>query len=200
MYMITILQVQAFRATGNTVYLDRAALEMEAYLNKLQRPNGLFYHEPAVPFFWGRGNGWFAAGMADLLNDLPQDHPKYPRIMSGYRTMMASLLKYQDDDGMWHQLIDHPESFQESSGTAMFTFAMIKGVKNGWLKDQAYSEAARKGWLALTDRVDDEGKLADVCVGTSKLNDLEYYLNRPKRSGDAHGQEALIWCVVALME
>ena len=65
MYMITVLQVQAYRATGNTKYLDRAALEMTAYLDKLQQPNGLFYHSPDAPFFWGRGNGWVAAGMAE---------------------------------------------------------------------------------------------------------------------------------------
>ena len=145
MYMITILQVQAYRATGNKVYLDRAALEMVAYLDKLQKPNGLFYHGPEFLFFWGRGNGWVAAGMAELLSELPRNHPRRARIVEGYNKMMASLLKYQDADGMWHQLIDHPESYQESSSTAMFTFAMIAGVKKGWLKGDAYANAARKG-------------------------------------------------------
>ena len=54
------------------MYLDRDAKEMVAYLDKLQQPNGLFYHAPDVPFFWGRGDGWFAAGMAEMLRDLPQ--------------------------------------------------------------------------------------------------------------------------------
>jgi len=72
MYMITELQVQAFRATGDRKYLDRAALEMAAYLDKLQQPNGLFYM-PRRPFFWGRGNGWVAAGMSELLRSLPQE-------------------------------------------------------------------------------------------------------------------------------
>ena len=67
MFMITILQVQAYRATGDPKYLDRAAREMVAYLDKLQQPNGLFYHAPDAPFFWGRGDGWVAAGMAELL-------------------------------------------------------------------------------------------------------------------------------------
>lgn len=70
MYMITTVQVQAFRATGDSKYLDRAALEMMAYLDKLQQPNGLFYHAPDAPFYWGRGNGWVAAGMAELLRAL----------------------------------------------------------------------------------------------------------------------------------
>ena len=114
-YMITILQLQAYRAMGDKVYLDRAALEMVAYLDKLQKPNGLFYHGPEFPFFWGRGNGWVAGGMSELLTDLPKNHPQRARIMQGYLKMMASLLKYQDADGVWHQLIDHPESYQESS-------------------------------------------------------------------------------------
>ena len=62
MYMLTILQLQAYRATGDKKYLDRDANEMVAYLDKLQQPNGLFYHAPDVPFFWGRGDGWVAAG------------------------------------------------------------------------------------------------------------------------------------------
>jgi len=76
MYMITTVQVQAFRATGDPKYLDRAALEMTAYLDRLQQPNGLFFHAPDAPFYWGRGNGWVAAGMTELLRALPPDHPR----------------------------------------------------------------------------------------------------------------------------
>jgi rhamnogalacturonyl hydrolase YesR len=73
MYMLVILQLEAYRATGDRKYLDRDALEMTAYLDKLQQPNGLFYHAPDVPLYWGRGDGWFAAGMAEMLSDLPAD-------------------------------------------------------------------------------------------------------------------------------
>jgi rhamnogalacturonyl hydrolase YesR len=200
MYMITILQVQAFRATGDKVYLDRAALEMVAYLDKLQQPNGLFYHGQKFPFFWGRGNGWIAAGMPELLSELPADHPKRARIMEGYKKMMAMLLKYQDTDGMWHQLIDHPESYKETSCTAMFTYGFIVGVKNGWLTDPAYAEGARKGWLGLQTYIDADGMLDKVCVGTGQTNSLQFYLNRPTQKGNSHGQAPLLWCAVALLK
>ena len=199
MYMITILQLQAYRATGDKVYLDRAALEMVAYLDKLQKPNGLFYHGPDFPFFWGRGNGWVAGGMAELLGELPANHPKRARIMEGYLKMMASLLKYQDAEGLWHQLIDHPESYQESSSTAMFTFAMITGVKKGWLKDEAYAQAARKGWLGVNKFIDKDGLVDKVCVGTGQTNSLDFYLNRPTEKGNPHGQAPVLWCVNALL-
>lgn len=199
MYMITMVQTQAFRATGDVKYLDRAAREAVAYLDKLQQPNGLFYHAPDVPFFWSRGDGWFAAGMSELLRSLPADHPNRARILAGYQKMMATLLKYQDADGMWHQLIDHPESWAESSGTGMFTFAFITGVKNGWLDAATYGPAARKGWLALVNHLNPDGAIRDVCEGTNKKNDFQYYLDRGRKVGDLHGQAPVLWCASALL-
>jgi unsaturated rhamnogalacturonyl hydrolase len=199
MYMITIVQVQAFRATGDARYLDRAALEMEAYLDKLQQPNGLFFHAPDAPFYWGRGNGWVAAGMTELLRALPADHPRRARILAAYRKMMSSLLGYQSKDGMWRQLVDHPEAWPETSSTGMFTFALITGVKNGWLDPATYGPAARKGWLALVGYIDQNADVTSVCEGTGKKNDLDYYLARARRTGDFHGQAPVLWCASALL-
>ncbi len=199
MYMITILQVQAYRATRDPVYLDRAAREMAAYLDKLQQPNGLFFHAPDVPFFWGRGNGWFAVGMAELLRDLPRDHPQHARILAGYRTMLATLLKCQGTDSMWKQLIDHPEAWSETSCTGMFAFSMITGVKNGWLDAASYGPAAQKAWLALVGYIDDNADIHDVCEGTNKKNDYQYYMDRKRNIGDLHGQAPVLWCASAFL-
>jgi rhamnogalacturonyl hydrolase YesR len=199
MYMITAVEVQAYRATGDTKYIDRAALEMVPYLDKLQQPNGLFYHAPDVPFYWGRGNGWVAAGMTELLRSLPKDHPRRARILEGYRKMMKSLLEFQGKDGMWRQLIDHPEAWPETSGTGMFTFAMVTGVKNGWLDAKTYGPAARQAWLALIGYIDQHADVTSVCAGTNKLNDLAYYLSRPRMTGDFHGQAPVLWSASALL-
>ncbi len=128
MYMITAVQTQTYRATSDKIYLDRAALAMAAYLDKLQQTNGLFFHGTDSPFYWGRGNGWMAAGMAELLRSLPADNPDRPRLLQGYRLMMESLLRHQAESGMWRQLIDDPESWPETSSTGMFAFAFITGV------------------------------------------------------------------------
>ena len=199
MYMLTILELEAHRATGDAKYMDRAALEMVAYLDKLQQANGLFYHAPDVPFFWGRGDGWVAAGMAEMLRDLPANHPQRARIMKGYTAMMAALLKYQGKDGMWRQLIDHEEAWPESSSSAMFTFAMITGVKNGWLDANAYGPAARRAWIAVVGYVDQNNDVTSVCEGTNKQNDLNYYLQRKRRTGDFHGQAPVLWAASALL-
>ena len=199
MFMITAVEVQAYRATGDARYIDRAALEMVSYLDKLQQPGGLFYHAPDVPFNWGRGNGWVAAGMTEMLRSLPQDHPRRARILQGYRKMMQALLEFQGKDGMWRQLIDHPEAWPETSSTGMFTFAMVTGVKNGWLDAKTYGPAARRAWLALVGYIDQNADVTSVCAGTNKLNDLAYYLARPRRTGDLHGQAPVLWSASALL-
>ena len=200
MFMITIVQSQAYRVTGEKKYIDRAAREMVYYLDELQRSNGLFYHAPDVPFYWGRGNGWMAAGMTELLRNLPKNHPNRERIMQGYHTMLKSLLDYQTSSGMWNQLIDQPDCWAETSGSAMFTFAFIVGVKNGWLDAEVYGPAARKAWMALVSYINDKGAVREVCVGTNKKNSKQYYYDRPRNTGDYHGQAPYLWCTVALLE
>ncbi len=199
MYMITAIQTQAYRATGDKGYLEKAAKTMVAYLDKLQQPNGLFFHAPDAQFYWSRGNGWQAAGMTELLLSLPKDHALRPRIVKGYNAMMESLLKYQSDDGLWRQLVDPPDSWVETSGTGMFTFAMVTGVKQGWLPKKTYGPAARKAWLGLTKHINANGDVTDVCVGTNKGFTKQYYMDRARATGDLHGQAATLWSVMALL-
>ena len=207
-YMISLVQTQAYRATGDQKYLDHAALTVVSYLDKLQQPNGLFFHALDTPFTWSRGNGWFAAGIAELLTDLPENHPQRARILTGFRKMMATLLATQSEEGRWRQLVDRPESWLESSGTGMFTFAMVTGVKHGWLPAETYGPAARKAWLALVKNLDAKANVADVCIGTNtavnqKITDpaaqLKYYLDRGRATGDLHGQAPIMWTAMALL-
>ena len=199
MFMITTIQSQAYRATGDRKYIDRAAREMAMYLKKIQRPNGLFYHSPEAPFFWARGNGWMAAGMAQLLSILPKDNSDRTTIMEAYKKMMNTLKQNQDPDGMWHQLIDEPASYKETSGTAMFTYAMIVGVKHGWLDKKEYGTAARKGWLALVTYINENDEITNVCEGKNIKNDKNHYMNRKQITGDLHAHAPLLWCAVALL-
>ena len=199
MYMIPAVQVQAFRATKDAKYLDRAALAMCAYFDRLQKDNGLFFHGENSAFFWGRGNGWMAAGSAELLRSLPENHPKRERILAGYRKMMAGLLATQSESGLWLQLLDKPQSWPETSGSAMFAFGMVTGVKNGWLDGKTYGPAARKAWLGLVDLLDENANLREVCIGTNKGFDEPFYLARPRTAGDLHGQAPMLWTASALM-
>jgi rhamnogalacturonyl hydrolase YesR len=113
--------------------------------------------------------------------------------------MMKALVEFQGQDGMWRQLIDRPEAWPETSSTGMFTFALVTGVKNGWLDAATYGPAARKAWLALVGYIDQNADITSVCEGTNKRNDLAYYLARPRRTGDLHGQAPVLWSASALL-
>ena len=208
LYMLPLIQVQAYRATQDQQPLDRAALTMVAYLDKLQQPNGLFLHAADSPFYWSRGNGWVAAGMTEVLSALPENHPRRARILRSYQTMMASLLAYQSPEGLWRQLLDQEDFWLETSGTGMFAFAMLTGVKRGWLDSQKYAEPARKAWLGLVTYLDEANNIREVCAGTNKAfkevgSDLkvqrQFYFDRPRRVGDLHGQAPMLWTAATLL-
>ena len=198
-WMIGSLQVQAYRATGKLMYLDRAALTLGDYVQKLQQPNGLFFHGENAPFFWGRGNGWVAAGLAEVLSELPEDSAHYAPILAGYIKMMNALLRFQAKDGMWRQLIDNEGSWKETSSTAMLGYAISVGVREGLLSKSNFTAAYQKAWLSLVEYINAEGKVTDVCVGTGQSNDIKHYLSRPKVTGDFHGQAPILWFAYSLL-
>ena len=208
MYMITALQVQAYRATNNPLYLERASLCMVAYLERLQQPNGLFFHTPSSPVFWGRGNGWVAAGMTELLSEMPDAHPLRARVLRGYTLMLGTLLELQSSGGTWRQILDDESSWHESSASAMFTFAMASGVARGWLDAALFGPAVRRAWLGTLEWLDKDANLGEVCVGAGHAHHVvgddpeaqrRYYDGLERRAGDLHGQAPLFWAVTALL-
>jgi len=197
-WMIGALQAEAWRRTREPRFLDRAALTATTYLARLQQPSGLFHHGPEAPFAWGRGNGWVAAGLAEILSILPPDHPQHAPVLAGYRRMMAALLAHQRPSGLWNQLVDRPDAWPETSGSAMFAFAFLRGVNQGLLPVSPYRSAAVLAWEGLSRELEADGRLRGVCVGTGQSADAQYYLDRPVVTGDLHGQAALLWAAAEL--
>jgi unsaturated rhamnogalacturonyl hydrolase len=208
MFMITGLQVYAYRATGDCKYLTRAAKTMIAYLGKLQQADGLFWHTTQSHAYWGRANGWIASGMTELLLDLPPG-PDRDAIMAGYRKQMDGLLNVQiadgADAGAWRQVLDVATADAESSCTAMFTFALTTALKNGWISGSNYSMAARRGWLAVVAKTNAQGQLDRVCPGTGAApagtlqQQQQFYTSITLGSNDTHGQAPLLWEAHALL-
>jgi unsaturated rhamnogalacturonyl hydrolase len=208
MYMITGLQVFAYRATKDAKYLDRAAKTMQAYFTALQQADGLFWHTKQSKAYWGRANGWVASGMTELLLELPAGATR-DAIMAGYKKQMDGLLPLQvtsgTDAGCWRQVLNRTDAAAESSCTAMFTFALITGVRNGWLTDAKYVKAAHDGWVALGNKTSSGGMLDKVCPGTGQANagDLasqqKFYMDIALGSNDQHGQAPLLWAANALL-
>jgi rhamnogalacturonyl hydrolase YesR len=205
MYMVGSLQAQAYKNLQDPKYINNGVTQLLGYIEEvedLQRPNGLFHHAYNSPFFWGRGNGWAAAAMTETLLAMPFDHPKRGQLMDAYQRMMDGLLEYQDESGMWYQLVnltENPGNWFETSSTGMFVFALATGVQHGWLVGDHYKNAAIGGWTALEGYVNNNGQVEEVCVGTGRGNSVQYYLDRPRRLGDFHGQAGVIWAATAMV-
>lgn len=199
MYMVGSLQVQAYKSLKDTVFLNRAARQLVVYCARLQRENGLFFHREDAPFFWGRGNGWAAAAMTEVLMVLPVGSKYYPPVISAYRKMMKTLIGFQGQDGMWHQLLDDPASYPESSCTGMFVFALATGLERGWLPEDEFRDKTLAGWKALSGYVNNKGEVINVCVGTNAKDNKKHYLTRPRSTGNFHGQAAALWAAAAMI-
>ena len=200
MFMIGALQLKSYKISGKEVFLTRTTLTVDAYLQKLQKANGLFYHGEEAPFFWGRGNGWCAASMAQVLTVLPEQHKYYISIKNGYIKMMHTLLQLQRETGMWNQLLDYKEAWNESSCTAMFAYAFTEGIKARILSENEYGPAVLKSLSALLQKMNLDGNLTEVCAGTGQSKESTYYLERPRITGDLHGQAFMLYLVISLLD
>jgi rhamnogalacturonyl hydrolase YesR len=163
-------------------HIDRALRHLR-YMERLDlRPDGLYRHSPLNDAAWGRGNAFPALGMAWTL-----EQKEDPEILRSYQSLIAALAKYQDPEGMWHQVIDQPGSYAEFSSTAMIADAMLKGIRHKWL-DAARESRVQRAWKALLARIGPEGQLIDVCESTGKQKSADDYLNRAASNGkDARG-------------
>lgn len=159
------------------------ALEHLRFMQKIcLRPDGLYRHSALNDAAWGRGNAFPALGMSWTLINLPD-----PDVVHSFQNLMAVLAKYQDRDGMWHEIIDRPDSYAEFSATAMIATAMLRGVSHGWL-DRSYADRAQAAWRGILMRIGPDGALVDVCESTGKQKSLEDYLKRAASFGkDARG-------------
>jgi rhamnogalacturonyl hydrolase YesR len=202
MFMMTGLQLEAYRATGDAKYIDFMASTMVDYL-EAQQDNGLFFHNVTeARTHWGRGNGWFAAGMAEIMRDLPTDSEFYPAIEDGYKRMMEGLLPYQSSNGLWYQVLDMPDdpnNWEESSGSAMFTYAMVAGVRRGVLDTETYVPVIEAAWQGLQSKINVDGDVSDICVGTWYQASPRAYMGLSRLTGDGHGQAPVLWTAAELL-
>ena len=142
---------------------------------------------------WSRANGWGIWATSEVLLNLPKNHPKYKAILQHYREHIAAIAKYQNVNGFWYNVIDREDSKEEVSGSAIFTMAIARGVTNGWLDEATYKNVVRKGWNAIKTKIDTDGTVHDICMGTMCSEDVNYYINRPYYDNDTHGLFAVLF-------
>ncbi|MCR4941089.1 MAG: glycoside hydrolase family 88 protein [Treponemataceae bacterium] len=210
LYMSIPFLCRYAKYTGKMTILDDAVSQFEGFKKRLfMEENGLMAHvydfnrdmNTGVP--WGRGNGWTVFSLTELLQVLPENHPKREFLLSFYRTLCKAYLSCQDEKGMWHQVLNMKESYPETSCTAMFISAFARGLRNGWLTEdtEKYREACEKAWKALTRiSIDVKGNVYGVCRGSEFAFNPRYYAEHLlPRLNDTHGIGIVILAGVELL-
>lgn len=194
LYMSVPCLAQAGKLTGDSRYFDDAAKQILQFSERMfVKERGLFMHgwvqgmQPHPVFPWARANGWATMAMVELLEVLPENHPARARILEIYRTHAAALAATQGHAGLWHQLLDRRESYEETSASAMFVYALARGINRGWLDARAFGPAVSLGWNAVTTKVNAKGQVEGTCVGTGMGWDPMFYMYRPVHVLAAHG-------------
>ncbi|WP_297088136.1 glycoside hydrolase family 88 protein [uncultured Draconibacterium sp.] len=186
--------------TGDNKYFDDAAKQILQMAERLYIPEKeLFDHGWSVTsgdydprFYWGRANGWTLMAMAELLELMPENHKDRGEILHLYRSMVRSIAALQDGSGFWHNMLDKTNTYTETSCTAMFTFAVAKGINEGWI-NHVYGPVALTGWNAITTRVLENGAVDGTCEGTTFAHDNTYYYHRGKSIYATHGYGPVLY-------
>lgn len=174
LFMAPPVYVHLYEITGDDRYLEYMDREFKRTYNHLyNEEQNLFFRDDSFfekkeangkNIFWGRGNGWVAAGLVSILKILPEQSSYRPFYLELYKKFVPDLVQYQDESGFWHASLLDPDSYPspETSATAMITYSLAYGINEGLLDKKKYREVVNKAWNALTSAVDENGKLGWV--------------------------------------
>ena len=177
LYMVMPVMTKLYKVTGDQKYLDKL-YEYFMYANSIMydKKEKLYYRDAKYVYpkhksangkkdFWARGDGWVFAGLAKILKDLPSNDPHRNEYLNKYLNMAKAIVKSQQPEGYWTRSIldvKHAPG-PETSGTAFFTYGLLWGINNGYLKEKTYLPAAQKAWGYLTKTaLQPSGKLGYV--------------------------------------
>jgi rhamnogalacturonyl hydrolase YesR len=164
----------AARATGDRAYADLMDRLWWKTTHYLYDPQEHLYYRDSRFFdqrepngqkvFWSRGNAWVLAGLARVLQYLPDDYPARPRYRALFLEMAQRIAGLQGQDGYWRASLLDPQSrpAPETSGTGFFTYALAWGVNQGLLDRDSFEPVVRMGWAALIRAVHPDGMLGYV--------------------------------------
>lgn len=197
---------QAGKVTGDKKYFTESTNQVELYSNTVfNKSKGLYMHawvenmDPHPEFYWARVNGWAMMAFVELLNVLPEDHPKRNVVMQLFKSHVEGVVALQSGTGLWHQLLDRNDSFLETSASAMFTFCIAHAINKGWISAEVYGPVAIQAWKAVSAKVNEKGQVEGTSAGTSAAFDAAFYYNRPVGTGP-HGYGSVLSAGAAMYQ
>lgn len=190
--------VRMSKITGDDYYYNECINQIKGFRKRLYDENDkIFSHiyfiddDKASGVPWGRGNGWVFFTLSELLLILPDSEEK-KEILSLFCEFADGIRSLQDEDGMWHQVLNQPSTYTETSCTAMFILGMVRGIRNGWL-DASYNRTIEKAWSGILDTsIDEDGNVYGVCKGSGCSYDWEYYAQLGTVVNDDHGTGVIL--------
>ena len=182
------------KSTGKRQYYDDAVRQVLQFSQRMFNPQlGIYMHgyvegmRDHPEFHWARANGWAVMAMVEVLEVLPKTHKGYQPVLDQLRAHIKGLAAYQTKEGFWHQLIDRNDTYQETSATAIYTYAIARAVNRGYVDAQMYGPMANLAWNAVAGKVTSAGQIEGICVGTGMAFDAAFYAFRPTSVKAAHG-------------
>ena len=199
LFMSCPFLVRWYQCTGNTNFLNDATRQVINFAGYLQDTNGIWFHgyyagtRSVNGIKWGRANGWAMVATAEILSVMPTNHPARTNLLTILRRHIEGVESVQATDGMLHQVLDHPEVWEETSCTAMFAYSIARAVNRGWI-DTTNMNAARRAFAAIAQmEVSPTGVISNICPSTSLNTSLSYYTNtQTPQVDDPHGPGAVM--------
>lgn len=187
--------------------LDEAARQALLFDKHLRdAPSGLYYHgwhDAAGRHSsskWARANGWTMLAKLQILKALPAEHRDRAALLRAFANHAHALAGVQSSDGRWHQVLDNPGTYLETSASAMFVAAMAEGVTRGWLASADFDRTIACGWQAVARQVRPDGRVEGIVVGTPILSDDGEYQRQKTRLNDPRGVPAVLFASVAVAD
>ena len=152
-------------------HYDEALKQIDGFKQRLWDPQRKLlhhmWHDGKQRFtreaFWGVGNGWAAAGLARVIRSLPAGRKAdRERLASFQRELIDGCLALQRSDGLFHDVLDKPETFVETNLAQMLSYAIYTSAGGGWLGNR-YIAAADKMRAAARAKCDRWGFVRGVC-------------------------------------
>ncbi len=208
MYMCLPFMARLWVITGEVKYLDDIVVQVKGFYDRMfMEDQGLYSHiyfvkedcPNRIP--WGRGNGWVLLALSEVLLIMPKEYEGYATVLQIFRTFAKGVLRHRDKEkGYWHQVVNNPKSYMETSGSAMFITALARGVKHGWVEANCQDDIV-EAWNALIEScIDTEGNVYGVCMGSGCHMDESYYLNLGTIVNDEHGVGIVLGAGAAVMD
>lgn len=154
---------------------------------------------PHPAYHWGRANGWAILTQCEVLDALTikgkSEETAADRafVLDLLRQHIEGLSALQDKTGFWHQLLDRPDTYNETSCTAIYTYCMAHAINEGWIDAQTYGAQVLLAWQACQTKVNAKGQVEGTCVGTGMGFEPAFYAYRPVHAMAAHGYGPMIW-------